>query len=62
MAKIDYNTAIQNAKKMLNKLPKEVLQARPDLVGFAQKVSKSVQEGNSDMLNEFIKENASHIK
>lgn len=62
MANIDYNTAIQNAKNALKNLPKEVFQARPDLVNSANKIVEAVKKGDENTLNEFIKQNASHIK
>lgn len=62
MGNIDYNTAIQNAKNALKNLPKEVLQARPDLVNSANKIVDAVKKGDENTLNEFIKANASHIK
>jgi hypothetical protein len=62
MANIDYNKAIQNAKNALKKLPKEVLQARPDLVNSANKIVDAVKKGDENTLNEFIKANASNIK
>jgi hypothetical protein len=62
MGNIDYNTAIQNAKNALKNLPKEVLQARPDLLTSANKIVDAVKKGDENTLNEFIKANASHIK